>query len=48
MCSSPIESISNKQGKYLIPTHAQRFEVGRRAAEHGVTVTALACFDKKL
>ena len=40
------ESISNKPGKYLTLTPAQRFEVGKRAAEHGVTTAALACFDK--
>ena len=35
--SSPIESISNKQGKYLTLTPDQRFEVGKRGAEHSVT-----------
>ena len=40
------ESISNKRAKYLTLTPAQRFEVGKRAAEHGVTAAALACFDK--
>ena len=41
------ESIrSNKPGKYLTLTPAQRFEVGKRAAEHGVTAAALACFNK--
>ena len=44
--SKMYESISNKPGKYLTLTPAQRFEVGKRAAKHGVTVTALACFDK--
>ena len=44
--SKMYESISNKPGKYLTLTPAQRFEVGKRAAEHGVTATALACFDK--
>ena len=47
-CPSPIKSISNKRGKYLTLTPAQRLEVGKRAAEHGVTAAALACFDKKL
>ena len=42
------ESISNKRGKYLTLTPAQRFEVGKRTAEHGVTAAALACFDNKL
>ena len=42
------ESISNKRGKYLKLTPAQRFEVGKRAAEHGVTAAALPCFDSKL
>ena len=37
------ESISNKPGQYLTLTPAQRFEVGKRAAEHGVTAAALAC-----
>ena len=40
------ESISNKPGKYLTLTPAQQFEVGKRAAEHGVTAAALACFNK--
>ena len=40
------ESISNKPGKYLTLTPAQRFELGKRAAEHGVTVAAVTCFDK--
>ena len=45
--SKPVyESISNKPGKYLTLTPAQRFEVGKRAAEHGVTAAALACFNK--
>ena len=44
--SSPVESISNKWGKYLTLTLAQQFEVGKRAAEHGVT-TALRYFEKK-
>ena len=44
--SKVYESISNKPGKYLTLTPAQRFEVGKRAAEHGVTAAALACFDK--
>ena len=35
--SSPDEPISNKRGKYLTLTPAQRFELGKRAAEHGVT-----------
>ena len=35
MGPSPIESIS--QGKYLTLTPAQRFEVGKKGAEHGVT-----------
>ena len=26
----------------------QQFEVGKRAAEHGITAAALGCFDKKL
>ena len=43
--SKVYESISNKPGKYLTLTPAQRFEVGKRAAEHGVTAAALACFD---
>ena len=43
--SKVCESISNK---YLILTPAQRFEVGKRAAEHSVTAAALACFDNKL
>ena len=30
---------SGKRGKYLILTPAQRYEIGRRAAEHGVTAT---------
>ena len=30
---------SGKRGPYLILTPAQRYEVGRRAAEHGVTAT---------
>ena len=39
--SSPIESISNK---HLTLTPAQHFEVGKRAAEHGVTaVLKTAC-----
>ena len=42
------ESISNKRGKYLTLTPAQQFEVGKRAAEHGITATALPCFDNKL
>ena len=46
--SKVYESISNKCGKYLTLTPAQRFEVGKRAAEHGVTADALACFDNKL
>ena len=37
MGSSAVELISDKRGKYLILTPAQRFEVGKRAAEHGVT-----------
>lgn len=44
--SSPDEPISNKRGKYLTLTPAQRFEVGKRAAEHGVT-SALRYFQKK-
>ena len=44
--SSPGESICNKRGKYLTLTPAQRFKVGKRAAEHGVTA-ALRYFDKK-
>ena len=44
--SSPVESISNKQEKYLTLTPAQRFEVGKRAAGHGVTA-ALRYFEKK-
>ena len=32
---SPIELIS--QGKYLTLTPAQQFEVGKKAAEHGIT-----------
>ena len=47
-CLSPIKSISNKQGKYLTLTPAQLLEVSKRAAGHGVTAAALACFDKKL
>ena len=43
--SKVYELISNKPGKYLTLTPAQRFEVGKRAAEHGVTTAALACFD---
>ena len=35
MGPSPIESIS--QGKYLILTPVQQLEVGKKAAEHGVT-----------
>ena len=46
--SKVYESISNKRGKYLTLTPAQQFEVGKRAAEHGVTTAALACFDNKL
>ena len=30
---------SGKRGPYLILTPAQRYEIGRRAAEHGVTAT---------
>ena len=30
---------SGKRGKYLILTPAQRYKIGRRAAEHGVTAT---------
>ena len=30
---------SGKRGPYLILTPAQRFKVGKRAAEHGVTAT---------
>ena len=37
MGSSAVESISDKRGQYLILTPAQRFKVGKRAAEHGVT-----------
>ena len=48
MCFLPIKSISNKRGKYLTLTPAQQFKVGRRAAEHGITAAALACFDEKL
>jgi len=44
--SSAVESISNKRGKYLTLTPAQRFEVGKRAAEHGVAA-ALRYFEKK-
>ena len=44
--SSPDEPISNKRGKYLTLIPAQRFEVGKRAAEHGVT-SALMYFQKK-
>ena len=44
--SKVYESISNKPGKYLTLTPAERFEVGKRAAEHGVTAAVLACFDK--
>ena len=44
--SKVYESISNKPGKYLTLTPAQRFEVGKRAAEHGITAAALACFAK--
>ena len=44
--SSPIESISNKQGNYITLTPAQKFKVGKRAAEHSVTATAFGCFDK--
>ena len=40
--SKVYESIPNKPGKYLTLTPAQGFEVGKRAAEHGVTATALA------
>ena len=43
-----IESISNKQGNCLTLTLAQRFEVGKRAAEYGVAASALGYFDKKL
>ena len=43
--SKVYESISDKRGKYLTLTPAQRFEVGKRAAEHGVTAATLACFD---
>ena len=43
--SKVYELISNKRGKYLTLTPAQ---VGKRAAEHGVTAAALACFDNKL
>ena len=46
--SKVYESIFNKQVKYLTLTPAQRLEVGKRAAEHGVTAAALACFDNKL
>ena len=46
--SKVYESISNKRGKYLTLTPAQRFEVGKRAAERGITAAALACFDNKL
>ena len=35
--SSPVESISNKRGRYLTLTPAQCFEVGKRAAECGAT-----------
>ena len=35
---SPIELISNKQGKYLTLTPIQPFEVGKRATEYGVTM----------
>ena len=44
--SKVYESISNKPGKYLTLTPAQRFEVGKRVSEHGVTTAALACFNK--
>ena len=46
--SKVYESISNKRGKYLTLTPAQRFEVGKRAAEHSVTTAAIAYFDNKL
>ena len=46
--SKVYESISNKREKYLTLTPAQRFEVGKRAAQHGITAAALAYFDNKL
>ena len=52
MVNAEVVKVKNKApcgGKsvpYLILTPAQRYEVGKRAAEHGVTA-ALHCFAKK-
>ena len=35
-----------KQGNYITLTPAQKFKVGKRAAEHSVTATTFECFDK--
>ena len=44
----PLNRSLINEGNYLTLTSAQRFEVGQRAAEHGITAAALGCFNKKL
>ena len=46
LVSSTIEKQSSKERPLLILTPAQKFQIGKRASEHGVT-SALRYFSKK-